>query len=120
MAYTGEVWAAGEGMVLDLSVLNCASLSLTGYAISRKSVLNSVHVLSSKQGVKLEGFVLNRVRVSNSPLLSFTKMLVDYPPPREYYITPRIWPSTPNSVLALILSHVVGQQVYEKKFVKLQ
>ena len=45
-------------MVLDLSVLNCASLPLTGYAISRKSFLNSVHVLSPKQGVKLEGFVL--------------------------------------------------------------
>ena len=68
-------------MVLDLSVLNCASLSLTVCAISRKSVLNSVRVLSSKQCVKLEGFVLNRVRVSNSPLLSFTKMLVDYPLP---------------------------------------
>ena len=54
-------------MVLDLSALNCASLPLTGYAISRKSVLNSVHVLSPKQGIKLEGFVLNRVRVSNSP-----------------------------------------------------
>ena len=68
-------------MVLDLSVQNCASLPLPGYAISRKSFLNCVHVLSPKQGVKLEGFVLNRIRVSNSPLLSFTKMLVDYPLP---------------------------------------
>ena len=31
-----------------------------------KSVLKSFHVLSPKQGIKLEGFDLNRVRVSNS------------------------------------------------------
>ena len=77
--------AAVQDLVFYLS-------TLMGYAISRKSILNSVRVLCPKQGYRIEGFVLNRPFISEyfcpkhgqgfkpSASLLFPTM-VDYPRP---------------------------------------
>ena len=93
----------------------CPKLRKSVINISGKSVLNIFHVFSPKQGIKLEGFDLNRVRVSNSPWLSYTKMLVDYPLPGNALLHFEFDRAPLTACWRSFCLHVVGQQVYEKK-----
>ena len=67
----------------------CKNCSLHNFprvcpTISRKSVLNTVHVLCPKQGMYMYFIFfcpINRVRVSNAQRLTSTQILIGYPPP---------------------------------------
>ena len=86
--WTMRGFAAGQGMVFVLSVLNKVyNLTRVG-PIHCKSCLLSVRVLCPKQGNKIQLFcltrvclVLNWVRVSNPQGRTYARILIEYPPP---------------------------------------
>ena len=66
--------AAGQRMVFVLSVLNSVHDLC-------ESVLIINRVFHARSDNKIEDVVLNRVRVSNPQRLTYTQILVEYPPP---------------------------------------
>ena len=48
-----------------------------------ESVLIINRACSQKKGTKIKGVALNRVRVSNPQLVTYTQLLVEYTPGRE-------------------------------------